>query len=128
MLIRTHMEELKEETNDVLYERYRTSKLTTMGVTQDSSVFKEVKCVCTVFVPADRAAPPPSWPRSARCTMPVSPRCAASHCAGLTCQMEAEMKMVFQQKVNEKARRSLRCHRSHRAGGQAEAVRGGAGA
>ena len=79
MLIRTHMEELKEETNDVLYERYRTSKLTTMGVTQDSSVFKEVKCVGVAAGPTDRAAPPPSWPRSARCTMPVSPRCVASH-------------------------------------------------
>ena len=27
MLIRTHMEELKEHTNDVLYERYRVKKL-----------------------------------------------------------------------------------------------------
>lgn len=75
MLIRTHMEELKEETNDVLYERYRTSKLTTMGVTQDSSVFKEVKCVERAVGVADRAARPPSSPRSARCTTLVSPRC-----------------------------------------------------
>lgn len=39
----THMEELKEYTNDVLYENYRTEKLTAMGIQQDSSVFKEVK-------------------------------------------------------------------------------------
>lgn len=45
MLIRTNMEELKEHTNDILYENYRSEKLVTMGVTQDSSVFKEVKCV-----------------------------------------------------------------------------------
>ena len=31
MLIRTHMEELKEFTNEVLYENYRTSKLATGG-------------------------------------------------------------------------------------------------
>ena len=43
MLIRTHMEELKENTNNALYERYRSEKLMSMGVTQDSSVFKEVK-------------------------------------------------------------------------------------
>jgi hypothetical protein len=43
MLIRTHMEELKENTQNVLYERYRSAKLLSMGVTQDSSVFKEVK-------------------------------------------------------------------------------------
>lgn len=43
MLIRTHMEELKEHTHDVLYEKYRSEKLVAMGVTQDHSVFKEVK-------------------------------------------------------------------------------------
>lgn len=43
MLIRTHMEELKEHTNLVLYERYRREKLMSMGITQDHSVFKEVK-------------------------------------------------------------------------------------
>jgi septin 7 len=45
MLIRTHMEELKEHTNGALYENYRTEKLLAMGVAQDHSVFKEVKCV-----------------------------------------------------------------------------------
>lgn len=43
MLVRTHMEELREHTNDVLYEDYRTEKLRGMGVTQDESVFKETK-------------------------------------------------------------------------------------
>jgi septin family protein len=45
MLIRTHMEELREHTNDVLYERYRSEKLLTMGVAQDQSVFREIKYV-----------------------------------------------------------------------------------
>merc|ERR1711981_279260 len=36
------MEELKENTNNVLYEDYRSEKLTAMGVQQDASVFKEV--------------------------------------------------------------------------------------
>jgi len=43
MLIRTHMEELKEKTSDVLYENYRSDKLMSMGVEQDQTVFKEVK-------------------------------------------------------------------------------------
>jgi septin 7 len=43
MLIRTNMEELREHTNDVLYENWRSEKLTSMGVVQDPSVFKEVK-------------------------------------------------------------------------------------
>lgn len=43
MLVRTHMEELREHTNDVLYENYRIEKLRAMGVQQDESVFKETK-------------------------------------------------------------------------------------
>ena len=43
MLVRTYMEELREYTNDVLYENWRTEKLLSMGVAQDSSVFREVK-------------------------------------------------------------------------------------
>lgn len=43
MLVRTYMEELREYTNDVLYENWRTEKLLSMGVAQDSSVFKEIK-------------------------------------------------------------------------------------
>jgi septin 7 len=49
MLVRTYMEELREHTNNVLYENWRTEKLLSMGVAQDSSVFKEVKSV-THFV------------------------------------------------------------------------------
>lgn len=45
MLVRTYMEELREYTNDVLYENWRTEKLLSMGVAQDSTVFKEIKCV-----------------------------------------------------------------------------------
>ncbi|KAI5309929.1 Cell division control protein 3 [Ascosphaera atra] len=77
MLIRTHMEELKEHTNNVLYEDYRTEKLTQMGVTQDSSVFKEVNPA--VKQEEERAL----------------------HEARLA-KMESEMKAVFQQKVHEK--------------------------
>ncbi|KDE08622.1 cell division control protein 3 [Microbotryum lychnidis-dioicae p1A1 Lamole] len=77
MLIRTHMEELKEHTNTHLYEKYRSDKLLGMGVTQDSTVFKEVN-------PAAKMAEE-----------------RALHESKLA-KMEAEMKMVFQQKVNEK--------------------------
>lgn len=77
MLIRTHMEELKEHTNNVLYENYRSDKLTTMGVSQDPSVFKEVN-------PAVKQEEERSL-----------------HEQKLA-KMEAEMRMVFQQKVAEK--------------------------
>ncbi|KAI1845776.1 hypothetical protein JX265_000045 [Neoarthrinium moseri] len=77
MLIRTHMEELKEHTNNNLYENYRTDKLTAMGVAQDPSVFKEVN---------------PAVKQEEERTL---------HEQKLA-KMEAEMKMVFQQKVAEK--------------------------
>lgn len=77
MLIRTHMEELKEHTNNILYENYRTDKLIGMGVSQDPSVFKEVN-------PAVKQEEERSL-----------------HEQKLA-KMEAEMKMVFQQKVAEK--------------------------
>ncbi|KAM5447471.1 Cell division control protein 3 [Microsporum audouinii] len=77
MLIRTHMEELKEHTNNTLYENYRSDKLTQMGVTQDPSVFKEVNPA--VKQEEERAL----------------------HEQKLA-KMESEMKMVFQQKVQEK--------------------------
>ncbi|KAB5572467.1 septin [Coniochaeta sp. 2T2.1] len=77
MLIRTHMEELKEHTNNILYENYRTDKLIAMGVSQDPSVFKEVN-------PAVKQEEERSL-----------------HEQKLA-KMEAEMKMVFQQKVAEK--------------------------
>ncbi|KAF5374741.1 hypothetical protein D9758_000370 [Tetrapyrgos nigripes] len=77
MLVRTYMEELREYTNDVLYENWRTEKLLGMGVAQDSSVFKEIN-------PAARLQEE-----------------RVMHEAKLA-KMEAEMKMVFQQKVQEK--------------------------
>ncbi|KAI9715933.1 MAG: hypothetical protein M1828_000521 [Chrysothrix sp. TS-e1954] len=77
MLIRTHMEELKEHTNNALYENYRSEKLTTMGVAQDPSVFKEVN---------------PSVKQEEERSL---------HEQKLA-KMELEMKMVFQQKVQEK--------------------------
>ncbi len=77
MLIRTHMEELKEHTNNALYENYRSDKLTAMGVAQDPSVFKEVN-------PAVKQEEERSL-----------------HEQKLA-KMEAEMKTVFQQKVSEK--------------------------
>lgn len=54
MLVRTYMEELREYTNDVLYENWRTEKLHSMGVAQDSSVFREVKWVSTPESAEDR--------------------------------------------------------------------------
>ncbi|KAH9937197.1 septin AspB [Fomitopsis serialis] len=77
MLVRTYMEELREYTNDVLYENWRTEKLLTMGVIQDSSVFKEINPA--IRIQEERIM----------------------HEAKLA-KMEAEMKMVFQQKVQEK--------------------------
>lgn len=77
MLIRTHMEELKEHTNNALYENYRSEKLTNMGVAQDPSVFKEVN---------------PAVKQEEERTL---------HEQKLQ-KMESEMKMVFQQKVAEK--------------------------
>jgi septin 7 len=71
------MEELKEHTNNVLYENYRSDKLTNMGVAQDPSVFKEVN-------PAVKQEEERSL-----------------HEQKLA-KMEAEMRMVFQQKVAEK--------------------------
>ena len=77
MLIRTHMEELKEHTNNALYENYRSDKLESLGMQQDPSVFKEVN-------PAAKQEEERSL-----------------HEQKLE-KMEREMKMVFQQKVQEK--------------------------
>ncbi|QPG75520.1 hypothetical protein FOA43_002875 [Brettanomyces nanus] len=41
LLVRNFMEELKETTSKVLYERYRTEKLAKLGIKQDDSVFRE---------------------------------------------------------------------------------------
>ncbi|KAK9312427.1 Septin-domain-containing protein [Lipomyces starkeyi] len=80
MLVKNYMEELKEYTNEILYENYRSAKLMAMGVSQDQSVFKEVNPA--VKQEEERAL----------------------HQAKLL-KMEAEMRMVFQQKVAEKEQR-----------------------
>lgn len=77
ILVRTHMEDLKEYTNNVLYENYRTDKLLSMGVSQDPNVFREVNPA--VKMEEERSL----------------------HEQKLN-KMELEMKMVFQQKVAEK--------------------------
>lgn len=39
----TNMEELKDYTDTVLYEKFRTDKLQSQGHVQDNTVFKEIK-------------------------------------------------------------------------------------
>ncbi|GME90853.1 unnamed protein product [Ambrosiozyma monospora] len=41
LVIRNFLEELKENTSNVLYENYRTQKLIKMGIKQDDTVFRE---------------------------------------------------------------------------------------
>ena len=90
------MEELREYTNDVLYENWRTEKLLSMGVAQDSSVFKEIKYGTVDIFPfcpsltVDFGSPALRMQEE-----------RVLHEAKLA-KMEAEMKMVFQQKVQEK--------------------------
>lgn len=83
LLIRNFMEELKEHTSNVLYEKYRAEKLSRMGIEQDQSVFRE-------FDPLARQAEE-----------------KALHEAKLA-KMEAEMKLVFQEKVSEKEKKLQR--------------------
>lgn len=77
LLIRSHLEELREKTANVLYENYRTEKLSAMGIKQDTSVFREVN-------PAMRQEEERAL-QEARLS-----------------KMEADMKSVFQKKVAEK--------------------------
>ncbi|KAK9718855.1 Cell division control protein 3 [Basidiobolus ranarum] len=77
MLIRTHMEELKEHSSALIYENYRASKLQALGIEQDPSVFREVNPLAK---------------------MEEERKIHENKMA----KMEAEMKMVFQQKVQEK--------------------------
>lgn len=77
LLIRSHLEELREKTANILYENYRTEKLSAMGIQQDHSVFREVN-------PAMRQEEE-----------------RAMHEARLA-KMETDMKSVFQLKVSEK--------------------------
>lgn len=83
LLIRNNLEELKETTSDVLYEKYRSEKLERMGIEQDNSVFKE-------FDPLTKQEEE-----------------RALHEAKLA-KMEAEMKAVFQHKVSEKEKKLQR--------------------
>ncbi|CAH6722263.1 cell division control protein 3 [[Candida] jaroonii] len=83
LLIRNFLEELKENTSNYLYEKYRTEKLAKMGIEQDHSVFRE-------FDPVARQEEE-----------------RALHEAKLS-KMESEMKAVFQQKVSEKEKKLQR--------------------
>lgn len=80
LLIRQCMEELRERTNRVLYENYRSQKLVKLGIKQDNSVFKE-------YDPESRQKEEKQL-----------------HEAKLA-KLEAEMKAVFQQKVSEKEKK-----------------------
>ncbi|ORX70716.1 Septin [Linderina pennispora] len=77
MLLRTHMEELRDTTDVALYESYRTQKLLAMGHVQDAAVFREFN-------------PRVQQEEEAR-----------AHYAKMQ-KLEAEMSAVFQQKVQEK--------------------------
>ncbi|KAJ1959347.1 Cell division control protein 3 [Dipsacomyces acuminosporus] len=77
MLLRTHMEELRDVTDVALYEAYRTQKLLALGHVQDNTVFRE-------FNP--------------RVQQEEEVRL---HNARMQ-KLEAEMTAVFQQKVQEK--------------------------
>lgn len=80
LLIRQYLEELRERTDSVLYENYRSNKLINLGIKQDNSVFKE-------FDPLERQEEEKKL-----------------HEAKLA-KLESEMKSVFQQKVNEKEKK-----------------------
>jgi len=83
LLIRNNLEELKEVTSNILYEKYRSEKLEKMGIEQDNTVFKE-------FDPLIKQEEE-----------------RALHEAKLA-KMEAEMKAVFQHKVSEKEKKLQR--------------------
>ncbi|KAJ2801342.1 Cell division control protein 3 [Coemansia helicoidea] len=77
MLLRTHTEELRDETDVALYESYRTQKLLALGHVQDGTVFREFS------------------PR-ARQEEEDRVHAAKMH------KLETEMAAVFKQKVQEK--------------------------
>lgn len=80
LLIRKYLEELRERTSKVLYEKYRSEKLVRLGIKQDNSVFRE-------FDPQARRIEEQKL-----------------HEAKLN-KLETEMKTVFQQKVSEKEKK-----------------------
>ncbi|CCH61212.1 hypothetical protein TBLA_0E01550 [Henningerozyma blattae CBS 6284] len=80
VLIKNFMEELREKTNTVLYENYRSNKLKSLGIKQDNSVFRE-------YDPELKELEDKKL-----------------HEAKLA-KLETEMKTVFQQKVSEKEKK-----------------------
>lgn len=80
LLIRNFMEELKEHTANVLYEKYRTERLIGMGINQDDTVFRE-------FDPSSKDAEEKAF-----------------HEAALA-RLEAKMKETFQEKVQAKEKK-----------------------
>ncbi|XBW36123.1 hypothetical protein QEN19_001699 [Hanseniaspora menglaensis] len=80
LIIKQFMEELKEKTNKVLYEEYRSQKLVKLGIKQDNSIFKE-------FDPVEKLKEEKSL-----------------HEAKLA-KLETEMKQIFQEKVLEKEKK-----------------------
>ncbi|OMJ27836.1 Cell division control protein 3 [Smittium culicis] len=77
MLIKSNMEELKFNTDSILYEDYRTQKLLSMGHVQDNSVFREFN--------------PSAMYEEERRLQEIKMQ-----------KMEAEMNAVFMQKIQEK--------------------------
>lgn len=93
MLIRTHMEELKEYTNEVLYESYRTQKLASGVIQTNENNIKYVLFGVGVCNLTDPPSP----------TSPLSKFEEERIAHDLKMQkMESEMKAVFHQKVAEK--------------------------
>ncbi|KAL6926941.1 hypothetical protein ACO0SA_004024 [Hanseniaspora valbyensis] len=80
LIIKQFMEELKEKTNKVLYEEYRSQKLVQLGIKQDNTIFKE-------FDPVEKLKEEKSL-----------------HEAKLA-KLETEMKQIFQEKVLEKEKK-----------------------
>lgn len=80
LLISQYLEELREKTSKVLYERYRSEKLSRLGIKQDNTVFRE-------FDPDMRQREEKHL-----------------HEAKLA-KLESEMKTVFHQKVSEKEKK-----------------------
>ncbi len=77
MLVRSYMEELREKTVNILYENYRRERLTSLGIEQDDTVFRE-------FNPQKKKQQEEEL-----------------HQMKLK-KMEAEMKKVFEKKVKDK--------------------------
>ncbi|SCU91266.1 LADA_0F08988g1_1 [Lachancea dasiensis] len=80
LLVKVYLMELREKTEKVLYEKYRSEKLNLLNIKQDNSVFKEYD---------------PELKQKEEKQL---------HEAKLA-KLETEMKAVFQQKVNEKEKK-----------------------